>query len=274
MPKILLLGKSGYIGSAFDEELNKRGWDHFSASRKQVDYTSTEELRNLLSSGRFHLVINCAAYIPKQSVSLCDTHQQETINGNLLLPSTLSLMCDLFGIPLAHVSTGCLWDDGKEHTEADLPQRAFKGYCGFYVGIKWMSEQEVRQIYKHYVWRIRLPFDDVNSDRNYLSKLATFLKVWDHNNTIAHRHDFAKACLDLWSIRAPFGTYHVMNKGSIRAVDIVESMMKLGIRNEAPEIVKNQPGDCQVSVEKLESVGVKIRPVEEAVDQALKNWKP
>lgn len=272
-PKILLLGRSGYIGSVFEKELIKRGWPHFAVSRKEIDYTWPEELKNLLYGGKFQFVINCAAYIPKESVSLCDNHQEETIKGNLILPSTLSWFCDQLNTPLAHISTGCLWNDGKEHTEADLPQRAFQGYCGFYVGTKWMSEQEVRQFPKHFIWRIRLPFDNVDSDRNYLSKLARFPKVWDHENSISHREDFANACLDLWQARAPFGTYHVTNPGSVKAVDIVERMLSMGIIKQKPEIVYGQPGDCRVSVDKLQSVGVKIRPIQEAVDHALKNWK-
>jgi len=272
MPKILLLGKTGYIGSQFHEEIITRGWDHHAVSRKDHDYTRNEELIPLLEND-VHFVINCAAFIPRESVRLCDDHQEETIKGNVLLPSTLATLCHQRNIPMAHISTGCLWNDGKEHSEADLPQRAFEGYCGFYVGTKWMSEQEVRNNHhQHYIWRVRLPFDEVDNDRNYLSKLTRFSKVWDHTNTICHRGDFVKACLDLWRIRAPFGTYNVMNPGSIRAMDIVYSMVEMGIIRIMPEFITGQPGDCKVNVDKLQKVGVKIRHVNDAVADSLKNW--
>jgi UDP-glucose 4,6-dehydratase len=272
--KILLLGKSGYVGRSFQDELIKRGWEHFAVSRKEHDYTWLEELRPMVSSGQFHLVINCAAFIPSGSGLLCDSHQEETIKANVLFPAMLAQVCDQFSVPLAHISTGCLWSDGKEHNEADLPQRSFTGYCGFYIGTKWMSEQEVRQYHKHYIWRIRLPFDEIDSDRNYLSKLVRFPKVWDHNNTISHRKDFVKACLDMWQLGVPFGTYNVMNVGSIKAVTIVHRMMDMGIIKTMPEIVTGQPGDCQVSVNKLKDVGVTIRHVDEAINDSLNNWKP
>jgi dTDP-4-dehydrorhamnose reductase len=272
MSKILLLGKTGYIGSQFHEEIIKRGWDYHAVSRKEHDYTWNEELIPLLRND-IHFVINCAAFIPKESVRLCDNFPEETIKANVVFPSTLSTLCSQFSIPVAHISTGCLWDDGQEHNEGDLPQRAFKGYCGFYVGTKWMSEQEVRNTnHNHYVWRVRLPFGEVDNDRNYLSKLVRFPKVWDHNNSVSHRGDFVKACLDLWQLRAPFGTYNVMNPGSVRAVEIVEQMLDMGIIKAMPEIVTGQPGDCQVNVEKIQKVGVKIRHVNDAIADALKNW--
>lgn len=272
MGRILLLGKSGYIGSAFEKEMCRRELDHFAVSRKEIDYTSPVEFKSLIERVNFDLVINAAAYIPKESVSLCDSNQTETIKGNLLFPAMLGYLCEQKNLPLAHISTGCLWNDGRKHSEYDPPQRAFEGYCGFYVGVKWLSEEEVRQHPNHYVWRIRLPFDNLNNDRNYLSKLARFPKVWDHDNSVSHREDFVKACLDLWSFRADFGTYNVMNQGSVRAVEIVVKMLLMGIIKQMPEVVTGQPGDCQVSVHKLKSAGVTMRDADEAVDESLKNW--
>lgn len=263
---ILLLGSSGYLGSAFARELRWRGLGWVTTSHK----IATEYVRY---GDNIELVICCAAFIPPESVSLCDQHQAETILGNVILPALLSQVCADRGIPLAHICTGCLWNDGKEHREDDLPQRAFTGHCGFYIGTKVMAEEEVRKNHQHYIWRIRLPFDEHDSPRNYLSKLATFPEVWDHENTIAHRGDFVKACLDMWQLKAPWGTYHVMNPGSVKASAIVYRMMELGIRKTAPKIVPGAQGGALVNVDKLLATGVKMRPVEDALTESLNNWK-
>ncbi len=267
---IALIGH-GYIGSAFAKEINRLGLIHQHLSHEDVGgfWKAHEHFKN----HRPTLVINCAAFIPPESVSLCDKHPAETITGNTIFPAMLAHVCQDQGIPLAHISTGCLWSDGREHPEDDPPQRAFSGYCGFYIGAKILSEQCVRQYPQHYVWRIRLPFDEYDCARNYLRKLADFKEVFDHDNSLSHRGDFVRACLDLWKIRAPFGTYNVMNPGSVRAKNIIDRLLVKGIRSFPCKIVSGVGGDTKVNVEKLLSTGVSIRPVEEALSDSLNNWQ-
>ena len=269
---ILLLGESGYLGSAFAKELDKRHLSWRTLPRKV--YTDWCLFNSKLTEDYVELVINCAAFIPKPSVSLCDHHPAETIQGNVLLPSMLAKACQLHDIPLAHISTGCLWSDGKEHVEDDPPQRGFGGWCGFYVGTKLLAEEEVRKHPMHYIWRVRLPFDEFDNERNYLSKLARFDTVYDQRNSISHRGDFVKACLDLWELKAKWGTYNVVNQGSIKAIGIVEHMAILGIVSKMPTVNPSYTGECRLNVDKLIAAGVKMRTAQEAVDESLNNWKP
>lgn len=262
---ILLLGSTGYIGSQFIYEMNARGIQWVTVPHRSA-------ITFLYGAKSVLLVINCAAYIPKESVSLCDSNQEETINGNVVLPSRLADLCQRKGIPFAHISTGCLWSDGLLHRENDPPQRAFNGHCGFYVGTKVLSEQVTKNCAKHYIWRVRLPFDNVDSERNYLSKLATFPEVWDHNNSVSHRGDFAAACLDLWELKAPWGTYNVMNTGSVRASDIVDMLVERGIRKDRPVIIGGKTGSSLVSVQKLLDSGVRIRSASEAIEESINRW--
>lgn len=271
---ILLLG-SGYIAQAFAKEMGKRGKDFLMLRRSIRDYTDPNEFCRILDEGGSHveLVINAAAYIPHESVSLCDHHQAETIKGNVLLPTNLARVCELFHVPLAHISTACLWNDGKEHFEEDPPQRAFNGYCGFYVGCKVLAEEEVRRYGQHYIWRVRLPFDQFDSDRNYLSKLATFKEVWDQNNSCSHRGDFVKACLDLHQLKATWGTYNVVNPGFLNAEKVLLHMVDCQLVKEMPRIARDKTqGQCFVSCHKLLKAGVKMRPVREALESSLTNW--
>lgn len=267
---IILIGH-GYIGSVFAAEMQKRGLEHRHLSHRDLDgFWAAHELFN---ERKPSLVINCAAFVPQESVALCEQYPAETIAGNLIFPLTLAHACEDEGIPFAQISTGCLWGDGREHSEEDAPQRSFTGYGGFYIGVKVLAEQAVRKAPAHYIWRIRLPFDEFNCPRNYLRKLADFPQVWDHENSLSHRGDFVKACLDLWKARAPWGTYHVMNPGSVKAVTIVERLMKQGIRSTPCAVVQKNGGDTKVSVEKMLRIGVRLRPVDQALDEALANWK-
>jgi len=267
---ILLAGSHGYVGSAFVAELERRGLDWVALAPYYTKMPSFEALRSAVKSSKIELVINCAAFIPTPSVDLCKEHRAETLKGNLLFPTLLANACDLARKPFAHIGTACLYDDKKEYSETDKPTRDFNGYCGFYLETKYLSEQIVRGYEKSYVWRIRLPFDEIDHPKNYLTKLRQYPEIWDHTNSLTHRGDFAKAALDLWDLRGPFGVYNMVNPGSINAVSIL-----FQTNRKSPAIVSTGPvTGSRLSANKLMQAGVKIRPVEEAVEDALKNWRP
>jgi len=94
-----------------------------------------------------------------------------------------------------------------------------------------------------------------------------------------------KACLDLWKLRAPFGTYNVTNPGWVRTrqvVEWIEKILKPGRKFEYWHddaefyrvAAKTPRSNCVMDVSKLLATGVKIRPVTEAIEDSLKNWKP
>jgi len=274
---VILLGSTGYIGSEFARISMQRGHvitplDYREAVQKERWFSDFVQKERWFSD--FDLVVNCAAYIPKPSVSLCDQNEVETVNGNVRLPFKLACICERKDVPLVHFSTACLFDENREYAESDKPLRGFKDHCGWYVGTKLMAEELVGNIEKHYILRIRLPFDEQAGERNYLSKIIAYPKVYDHLNSLTHRADCMNAALDLVERKAPFGTYNLTNPGSISARRVCDKMLAAGLLTKMPEFV---PGPCTgttLSVDKLLSAGVKIRPVEEAVDDAIKNWRP
>lgn len=262
---LILYGSHGYIGSMFAEEMNARGQKWTAGDR---DY-----LTQLLGFIKPTTVINCAAFVPQPSVSECDRFPGETIMGNVVLPVRLAEACLSLGFVFVQISTGCLWKDGQEHSEADEPQRGFGGRCGMYIGTKIISERFVSRMPKHYIFRGRLPFDEVDHPRNYLTKLANFSGIYDECNSVSHRRDFAKACLDLLENCAPFGTYNVVNEGALDAIKVADRLFDAGIRTKPNFITTGPEGQCRLSVAKMKSCGVNIRSAEEALDEAIKNWK-
>jgi dTDP-4-dehydrorhamnose reductase len=264
---ILVIGANGYVGTAICSELLRREIEYVTDRH----YLATDHILNC--EVKYDLVINCAAFIPQTSVAECDKFPSETMKGNVILPAKLAHACDARSIPLAHISTGCLWSDGREHREDDTPDRAFAGHCGFYIGTKVLAETMVQMIPRHYIWRIRLPFDyNLDNPRNYLRKLILFDEVFDHENSLSHLGDFARACLDMVALQAPYGTYNVVNSGSIKATDIVKTLKGFGVRISEPRVVPGPQGGTRLNVAKLLSTGVKIRSVEEAIIKSLNEW--
>src|SRR5205814_1895757 len=137
--------------------------------------------------------------------------------------------CTISGTPWGHVSSGCIYSGGKIagdggwRVEKDLsrPQwkalaenspEAIRGFgetdtpnfsfrdppCSFYSGTKALAEEALAGSPHVYLWRLRIPFDEFDNTRNYLSKVQRYAKVYDNVNSLSHRGDFVNACLDLW----------------------------------------------------------------------------
>jgi UDP-glucose 4,6-dehydratase len=125
----------------------------------------------------------------------------------------------------------------------------------------------------------------MDSPRNYLSKLQNYPKVYENVNSLSHRADFVAACLELWRRRAPFGIYNVTNPGfvtSARVVEMIERILKprrafvfWANDEEFYRVAAKTPrSNCILDVSKLLAAGVPMRPVEEALEDSLRQWKP
>jgi dTDP-4-dehydrorhamnose reductase len=170
-------------------------------------------------------------------------------------------------------------------TEADEPNFSFRRPpCSFYSGSKALGEEAIAGLGQSYVWRLRIPFDEFDNPRNYLTKLMRYPKVYDNVNSISHRGEFARACVELWQRRAPFGTYNVTNPGFVTARQVVAAIQKVLKPARAFEFwaddvefyrtaAKTPRSNCVMDASKLLATGVKLRPVEEALETSLQNWK-
>lgn len=313
---ILLLGATGYIGEAFASELRRRGADFLPLSRARVDYTRFEVLLEQLRLRKPSFVINAAGYTGKPNVDACEAHKADTLQGNALFPQTVAQACAAAGIPWGHVSSGCIYSGAKVivngqarvekdfttpalrvlvekspesvrgFTETDVPNFSFRDLpCSFYSGTKALGEEAIAGVGQSYIWRLRIPFDECDGARNYLSKVQRYSKVYDNVNSISHRADFVKACLDLWELRAPYGTYNVTNPGFVTTRHVVELILQRlkpsrkfefwASDEEFYRVAAQTPrSNCVMDTTKLLAAGVKIRPVEEALEASLKQWKP
>ena len=114
--------------------------------------------------------------------------------------------------------------------------------------------------------------------------MQRYPKVYDNVNSLSHRGDFARACLDLWERRAPFGTYNVTNPGYITTRQVIGLVQKVLQPNRKFEFwasdeefyqsaAKAPRSNCVLDTSKLLESGVKMRPVQEAHFAALKQWR-
>jgi dTDP-4-dehydrorhamnose reductase len=286
----IILGKNGYIAEAIVKELKSRDLPHIALSRTDVDYTNMQIFDHWLSNNAYKKtvahrnisIINCAGYIGKPNVDACELNKADTVEGNVIFPAMLSQLCANKGYLYTHISSGCIYGGySKDFTEEDAPNFDFQN-GSFYSGTKALAEKIVKQtIPNSYIFRLRIPFDEFESPRNYLTKLLTYDQLLDARNSLSHRADFAKYTIDLIEQRVPFGIYNVTNRGSVTTKEVVELMQEhlkpnkefkffSKLDNFMQEVTAPR-SNCVLDTSKIEQY-IPIRTAQEALKDALSKY--
>jgi dTDP-4-dehydrorhamnose reductase len=169
-------------------------------------------------------------------------------------------------------------------TELDEPNCSFlKPPCSFYSGTIALAEAALRTVKECYIWRCRSPFSEDDQPRNFLSKIQYYPKVYDSVNSLSHLDDFAQTCLNLWERGAPFGIYNVTNPGAVttrQVVALIERVLKPGrpfeFWKDDEEFYRDGAttprSNCILDVSKVHATGVRMRSVQEALEDSLRRW--
>ena len=310
----LLLGATGYIGQAFAKELSRRGQSFIPLSRSALDYTRFELLFNYVRNIQPTFLINAAGFSGRPNMDGCETERMKTFQANTLLPQTIARVCLMTHTPLGHVSSGCFYAGAKVFengelrleqdlgrgevralfesnperffgfTELDEPNSSFRNPpCSFHSGTKALAEEALRGGHQTYIWRCRLPFNELDHPSNLLTKLQSYDRVYDQITSISHLDDYVSACLDLVEAKAAFGIYNVTNPGAVttrRVAELTQARLRPGrplnywtSDEEFYRSAKAPRLSCILDVSKLSRAGVKMRSAEEAVEDALSRWQ-
>ena len=286
---IILFGSTGYIGSEFKRQLEQ----------KQIEFkcwndtanTTFYDLEKWYAEAGYpviDVVINAAGYTGKPNVDACELAKEDTIHGNIVWPQILTDWCMLNDITLGHVSSGCIYSgrrlDGEPFTEEDEPNFSFKqNNCSFYSGTKAIAEKIVSKWNKNYIWRLRIPFEENNNSRNYISKMLRYDKLLQAENSISNKQEFVSACIQTFTNKVPFGIYNVTNTGYITTDSLIEKLMRTIAKDknftliDEEQLYKNYAktprSNCVMSNSKLLETGIKMKTVDESIDYCLNNWK-
>ncbi len=286
---ILLLGGSGYVGSAYQALLTRKGLAFRNLRRADLDYTDRAALTELLRREKPAFLINAAGYTGKPNVDACELHKSECLLGNAVLPGTIALACADAGVPWGHVSSGCIYTgarpDGTGFSETDTPNFTFRtDNCSFYSGTKALGEETLAGVPNVYVWRLRIPFNQVDNPRNYLTKLLRYSTLLEAANSISQLDEFVAATFACWEKRVPFGIYNVTNPGHVTTREVVDLIKQAGVSDKAFQFftdeaefmrtaAKTPRSNCVMDSTKLAATGIQLTEVHEAVARDLRRWQ-
>lgn len=286
---IYLLGGSGYVGHAYQALLTRKNIPFRNLRRAELDYSNRDVLRDALLRDKPEFLINAAGYTGKPNVDACELHKHECLFGNAVLPGIIAEACADAGVPWGHVSSGCIYTgarpDGSGFTETDTPNFTFRtNNCSFYSGTKALGEEVLSGKPNVYIWRLRIPFNNIDGPRNYLTKLLRYQRLLEATNSISQLEEFVAATFACWEKRVPFGLYNVTNPGQVTTHEVVDLIKKAGVSNKEFVFFKDETefmhtaaktprSNCVMDASKLASVGIQMTEVHEAIARDLKNWK-
>ena len=286
---IILFGSNGYVGSEFKKQLDELKLPVFHwPNAKTTTFADLEKWYDESGYPLIGAVINAAGYTGKPNVDACELNKEDTIHGNIVWPQILTDWCMLNDIPLAHISSGCIYEgervDGTPFTEEDVPNFSFaQNNCSFYSGTKVIGEQVVKKWEKHYIWRLRIPFEEFDNSRNYISKILKYEKLLQAKNSISNKQEFVSACIQTILDKVPYGIYNIVNTGYITTDLLIEKLKKTIAKDKIftvineEELYKNYAkaprSNCVMSNRKLLETGIKMKSVDESIDYCLNNWK-
>jgi dTDP-4-dehydrorhamnose reductase len=211
--KILIVG-TGWTGNkVFQEMLTRKG-------------VSTSIMRHddALEAVKFHnFVINCAGITGVPNVDACESNPQETMLGNAVFPILLQRECEKYNVRLAHFSSGCIYRGMIDSVDAEP-----NFFGSIYSISKGISDSYLKP--RAMVFRIRMPFTNLNEPKNYLTKVRNYAntaKLYDSGlNSLTDHNEAVRVACDLVLENAPNGAYNLVNQGAITMRELA-SLMKL-----------------------------------------------
>lgn len=266
--EILIFGK-GFIGKELQKALN------CAISDKRID-----NLSNLLAEiDKFNpkIIINCIGYTGKNNVDDCEKDKDKTLFANTYVPLLLAEASLRRKIKLIHISSGCIYHfDYKRKPVTELDEPDF--FELYYSRTKIYAEKVLKSLFQKaniLITRIRIPLDIKPNPKNVLTKLLSFDKIVNIQNSVTYLPDFVEMIKHLIKIDAR-GIYNTVNKGALRYPKLLEVYKKYkpdyNYQTIDAKSLNLTRTNLLMSTEKLEKTGFNLRDINQVLEECVQEY--
>lgn len=288
--KFLIYGR-GWIASFFEKELKSRGIDFlFGNSRVDNNHDLEEEIKNIKPSH----IICCIGRTHGPSINNIDYLEGNlniNVRDNLFAPLNLAFYCEKNNIHLVYVGTGCIFEYDDEHLE---PNGKFetKGFgedddpnffSSSYSIVKGYTDRLMKNFNHVLNARIRMPISSQNHPRNFITKIVSYEKLINVQNSMTVLDQWIPALVNL-SLSRVSGTLNCTNPGTISHNEIMEMYKKYVDHGkswenftiqEQNDILMAGRSNNQLDTNKICNIKEcrGISEIHEAVEISLKSWE-
>lgn len=227
--KILLLGKSGMLGSCFEKHLQDLKYEVFAFDREELDVTDIGSLHTAFAKIKPGFVINCAAYT---AVDDAEGHRNEAFKVNAEAVGHVSKLSKEFGATLIHFSTDYVFNGKKSdgYDEKDEPEP-----INIYGESKLAGERLIAaNMEKFYIIRTSWLFG--SNGKNFVDTMLKLgaekpeLKVVnDQIGSPTYTEDLCQSVIEIFLQNdfRDFGIYHLTNSDTCSWYDFAKKIFEI-----------------------------------------------
>ncbi len=170
--KVVITGASGQLGREFQDILDKKGWELFPLSHRDLPIESFEEVLRVLKEIKPDIILNCAAY---NYVDKAEDEWEVAFKVNSRGPLNLAVASREINAKLVHYSTDYVFDGGKDdlYQETDEPNPLNQYGRSKLLGERWVLEENSKAL----VFRVSWVYG--NGKQNFIFKLLNWAKERD-----------------------------------------------------------------------------------------------
>jgi len=251
-PDFVLLGPTGYLGSALLHALESAG-NRVATSRVRLQDRSGIE--RLLDENRPTVGVICAAgERGRPNVSWCDSHPVETVDANITGQLNVAAACHARGLHATLLGTGMLYS-----VDPAAPDHKFREdetpnvKRNVYIDLRVKMEELMAYFDNVLVLRVLFPVSADLDRRGLIGKLARFERVDKVQCSVTVLDDLFPLVAGLARNRVK-GVLNFTNSGTVEYAEIINELSKVAPAGwRRPQIDADAPARpaCELDVERL-----------------------
>lgn len=281
--KVALIGANGQLGSDIVSHFSQSDRYQFTAlTRADVDITQAESVQKVLTSQKFDVVINSAAYV---RVDDCEQEVETAFKVNAFGALNVARACRKIDALSVYISTDYVFrgDQSSAYTESDLPDP-----INIYGASKFAGENLVRQTtLRSLILRISSVFGKAGASGkggNFIETIIKKAKVGDPLKVVndmfmspTYTYDAARLLDELLQSGAT-GVIHGANTGICSWYEFASQALRLANISHPIESIPastfptkaTRPMNSALISDRLDSITtLKMRPWQEALTAYL-----
>lgn len=275
---ILVTGITGQLGYDVAKELERRGENFIGTTRKELDLSKPDEVKNFIIEKKPSTVIHCAAYT---AVDKAESEAELALTVNGLATRKIAEACREVGAKMLYISTDYVFGgDGEtpyEISDEKAPQN-------IYGKSKLLGEDSVIALLREY-FIVRISWVFGSNGKNFVKTMLNFDKrrkkisvVDDQVGSPTYTADVAPLLVDMIQ-SDKYGIYHATNEGFCSWAEFAEEIFKQAGREITVEKIPTsdyptpakRPFNSRLSKKTLDEAGFNRLPSwQDAVTRFLK----